>query len=211
MRSDLTRLGCSFIHGPPSLPNDLLYGAQEMDCLYTYGLCVGAPTRLAPMKFADSHLISRKSSKLFVIYRFSKSRSDLISHHTQSPTQPLQHVPRDADGYCVLLGARRSCGFHAYEILLVVPIMGKDRPDYTSHIVSQGYEYNVRWSSFSDALDPLPGILRVVQHTASAVNLQRAQIRIPSLADPQQEHPAAGTRLSGYQTEPGCKLAPRSE
>jgi len=48
------------------------------------------PNRLrAPMKSADSPLISRKSSELRVICRFSKSRSDLVRHHTQLPTQPF--------------------------------------------------------------------------------------------------------------------------
>ncbi|OJB36295.1 hypothetical protein BGV57_24755 [Burkholderia ubonensis] len=39
---------------------------------------------LAPMKYADSHLILLASSKLVASFRFSESRSYLACHHTRS-------------------------------------------------------------------------------------------------------------------------------
>ncbi len=38
---------------------------------------------LAPMKFADSHLIPLASSKLFTLFRFREPRSYLVCHHTR--------------------------------------------------------------------------------------------------------------------------------
>ncbi len=40
---------------------------------------------------------------------------------------------------------------------------------------------------------------------------QRAQVRIPALADPQQLHPTARTRLARHQPEKGGKLSPRAK
>lgn len=43
----------------------------------------------APMKSADSPLITQTSSKLGNTFRFSESRSDLSCHYTRMPTQPF--------------------------------------------------------------------------------------------------------------------------
>jgi len=68
----------------------VVWVTPQEGCSFIFGL-VAASLR-AQMKYADSHLICRASSKLKLSFRLSKSRSNLSCHYNQSPTQ-TRHAP----------------------------------------------------------------------------------------------------------------------
>src|SRR5258708_12453115 len=89
--------------------------------------------------------------------------------------------------------------------------MRQDRPDRAGHLVGLCHDRYIHRPPLPDLLKPRPRLLRVEEHTARTVNQQLAQIRIASLADPQQLDLAARARLSRDQPDPGRELTPGSE
>jgi hypothetical protein len=60
------------------LPNNLFYGEQVLDCIYTFGLSV-ARVCPAPMDFARRLLLISTASRALRLRRFCHRRSDLLA------------------------------------------------------------------------------------------------------------------------------------
>lgn len=106
---------------------------------------------------------------------------------------------------------RHSCRLDTDVTLFILPIACQQCPDRPRHLVGQRHRHHILRPAFAKLLDPGTRFLRVRQHCSGPMNQQRAQIRVPALADAQQLDAPAGARLLGYQPKLRGKFTTRLE
>ncbi len=86
--------------------------------------------------------------------------------------------------------------------------MGQHGQDRSRHLVGQCDDHDILWPPLLHLLDPLTRLLCVLEDATRTVDQQRAQIRVPLLADRVQIHLAARTRLPRYNPNPCGEFPP---
>src|SRR5438067_3355371 len=154
-------------------------------------LCDGLRSRLAPGH--RSALPDPRSD------RFAITSSTLLAHSVGITLQSRRT--------CSL---ERSARFDADPVRVVVAAVGHHCPGNARHLVGQGHCSNVRRAPQQKLLQPLRLFLRLGNHSACAVDEQRAQVRIAAFADVTHASLASRAGVRGHQTQGGGELAPAS-
>jgi hypothetical protein len=93
----------------------------------------------------------------------------------------------------------RLCRLDAHMHLVIHPIVRKQRPDRSGHLVGQGHDHHVLRPALAQGIEPRAGFLRVHQDCPGAMNQQTAQVSITALADTQQPDLATGADLTCHR------------